>query len=101
MCRPVRNWFNDHKIVDNKNLYSPRMNYLDSETPNANSGSKVRHILLFTKYYGKEDWPIEMGSAAFEECPVSNCFVTKDRQDLSSLSEFDAILFHYSGGQFN
>ena len=37
-----------------------------------------------------------MSSASFfEECPVSNCLITNDRQYLSSVSDFDAILFHY------
>ena len=27
-------------------------------------------------------------------CPVTNCYVTDDRSLLSSISEYDAILFH-------
>ena len=65
-------------------VYNPRRNYLD-----------VKNILLYTKYYGGEDWPLQNGPAIFKDCPVSNCIITKDRQHLSSVSEFDAILFHH------
>ena len=83
----------DNQPTASKNIYNPRRNYLDSKSWNTNM-SNVKHTLLFTKFFGK-DWPLQMGSATFEECPVSNCVITKDRQYLSSISEFDAILFHY------
>ena len=80
----------DNQPTASKNEYNPRRNYLDNM-----NRSTVKNILLFTKFFGKEDWPLQMGSNTFEECPAVNCVITKDRQDLSSISGFDAIIFHY------
>ena len=62
------------------------------------NNSRVRTILLFTTFFGRDDWWLgnRMGSALFEStCSVSNCRITNDRMELGSISEFDAILFHY------
>ena len=75
------------------------------------NNSRVRTILLYTKYWGRDDWWLgdRMGSALFEStCSVSNCRITNDRKDLGSIfnlyrsiSEFDAILFHYTDMAIN
>ena len=51
----------------------------DSTTKN---DSSVKKILLFTPYFDLETWGLEMGSAAFEQCPVSNCRLTNNRDEL-------------------
>ena len=56
--------------------------------------SSVKQILLFTPYFDMETWGLQTGSTAFEQCPVSNCHLTNDRDEQSSLADFDAILFH-------
>ena len=65
--------------------------------PAANT-SGVKNILLFTTFFESKDWWLgdRMGSAMFKSvCPVSNCYITNNREYLKSLSDFDAILFHY------
>ena len=38
-----------------------------------------------------KDW---FGQKPFENCPISNCLTTNDRNLLNSISDFDAIFFH-------
>ena len=45
------------------------------------NASRVKNILLFTTFFGTEDWWLgdRMGEAMFRSCPVSNCRITNDR----------------------
>ena len=67
-------------------------------TPRDNSTTRndtsVKRILLFTPYFDLDTWGLKMGSAAFEQCPVSNCHLTNNRDELDTMADFDAILFH-------
>lgn len=56
--------------------------------------SQLKYILLLTTFWDSTDWNLKMGSSMFKHCPVSNCFITNNAQELNSISYFDAILFH-------
>ena len=66
-------------------------------TPRDNSTTRndtsVKRILLFTPYFDLDTWGLKMGSAAFEQCPVSNCHLTNNRNELDTMADFNAILF--------
>ena len=54
----------------------------------------TKYSFLFTTFWTSTDWNLQMGSAMFQQCPFTNCKTTNNSQELSSVSEFDAILFH-------
>ena len=58
------------------------------------SSVHTKYILLFTTFWTSTDWNLQMGSVMFEQCPFTNCKTTNNSRELSSVSEFDAILFH-------
>jgi len=70
----------------------------DSESSPVRSGQfeSLKKILYFNKYFHLTDWRFGFGQEPFisSNCPVTNCYVTDDRSLLSSISEYDAILFH-------
>ena len=43
--------FLDNLPTSSESVHKPRKNYLDNIRP-----SNVKYILLFTKFFGKEDW---------------------------------------------
>ena len=55
-----------------------------------------KNILLYTSLWGVTNWNLRMGTTIFEQCSVKNCLLTHNPKDLKSISEFDAILFHYA-----
>merc|ERR1719507_961290 len=70
----------------------------DSDTSQNRSGQfeSLKKILYFNKYFHLTDWRFGFGQEPFisNNCPVASCYVTDDRRLLSSISEYDAILFH-------
>ena len=44
--------------------------------------SSVKHILLYTPFFDIMTWGLKMGSAVFEQCPVSNCRLTNNPDEL-------------------
>ena len=54
-----------------------------------------KKILLFTKYFQRDDFAFGFGSDPFSKfkCPVQNCFVSNNHS-LMEMNEFDAIIFH-------
>ena len=55
--------------------------------------SAFKNILFFTTFWDKAP-DLTMGPTLFENCPVNNCFITNNRQELASVSLFDAVIFH-------
>ena len=57
---------------------------------------KLKTILYWNEAYGSTEYGFCCGqNPYFEfECPVKNCYVTNNRSFLSSVDQFDAILFH-------
>ena len=55
--------------------------------------SKLKYILFFTTVMDSPPG-LPLGPTLFENCPVSDCFLTYNRQELPSVSHFDAIIFH-------
>ena len=55
--------------------------------------SKLKYILFFTTFWDNAP-DLPTGPTLFEHCPVSNCFITNNHQELPSVSLFDAIIFH-------
>ena len=55
----------------------------------------LKYILLYTSFFRSTSWYLdELGQQPFADCPVKNCYLTKDHNQLSNVSMFDAILFH-------
>ncbi|ESO95723.1 hypothetical protein LOTGIDRAFT_95386, partial [Lottia gigantea] len=48
-------------------------------------------ILLWTPYFGSEDWNYDNRATVFSSCPVSNCVLSYDKSELKSS---DVLLFH-------
>ena len=55
--------------------------------------SALKNILFLTTFWDKAP-DLPMGPTLFEHCPVNNCFITNNRQELASVSLFDAVIFH-------
>ena len=55
--------------------------------------SALKYILFYTTFWDKAP-DLPMGTTIFEQCPVSNCFITHNHQELSSISLYDAVIFH-------
>ena len=73
---------------DNHNTsFNAHMGYLESTIYR----NKVKYILLYTTFFQKEYW----GPKTLSHCPVSNCLITRNSQEVITTSEFDAIIFHY------
>ena len=62
-----------------------------SDNSTTRNDSSVKQILLFTPYFDMETWGLQMGSAAFERCPVSNCRLTNDRDELGCDQYFESM----------
>ena len=58
--------------------------------------SRTKYILTWCTGYGNLKYGWKFGEEKFisEGCPESRCFLTSNRNYLSSVSEFDAIMFH-------
>lgn len=58
--------------------------------------SKMKYILQWTRSYTEPFIYMGRGQRTFinRRCPVNNCFVTPDKNLLSDLTEYDAVLFH-------
>jgi len=58
--------------------------------------SDYKYILTWCEAYGGQTYGWAYGPHKFKEaaCPESRCFLTSNRSLLSSLSKFDAIMFH-------
>ena len=55
----------------------------------------LKYILLYTSFFRSTTWYLdELGQEPFANCPVKNCYLTKNHDHLSNVSMFDAILFH-------
>ena len=62
--------------------------------------TRLKTILYWNEFYGRYDtYDFGFGHEAFVEnnCPVSNCFATKDRNLLPSIDMYDAIVIHIRG----
>ena len=72
-------------IVDNFSESNSEFNFTSS-----------KKILYFNDYFHLKDWRFGYGHEPFmtNQCPEQNCFVTRNRSLLSSLADFDAVLFH-------
>ena len=55
--------------------------------------STFKYILFFTTFWDEAP-NLPMGQTIFEKCPVNNCFITNNTQELNSISLFDALVFH-------
>ena len=55
-----------------------------------------KYILTWCEAYGGQTYGWAYGADKFKEaeCPESRCFLTSNRTLLSSISQFDAIMFH-------
>ncbi|KAI9562625.1 hypothetical protein GHT06_010079 [Daphnia sinensis] len=53
----------------------------------------TKKILFWNKYFGTEDYEVELGKSSFLEagCRVTNCLLTADR---TMLNDSDAVIFH-------
>lgn len=59
--------------------------------------NSMKHILYYTNYWEGKDFQFGIGQQPFIDykCPYTNCYATNNRTHLSSsLSNFDALLFH-------
>ena len=58
--------------------------------------SASKKILYFNNYFDHLDWNFGFGHGPFVKfgCPVTNCYVTNNRDLVGSMAKFDAILFH-------
>ena len=68
-----------------KALHSNSRNFRETasrDNSTTRNNSRVKEILLFTPYFDMETWGLQMGSAAFQQCPVSNCRLTNYRDEL-------------------
>lgn len=56
----------------------------------------LKHILVWTSLETDPMFNLKIARKAFIEraCPVTNCFVTGNRELLQNMSEFDVIVFH-------
>jgi alpha-1,3-fucosyltransferase len=56
----------------------------------------LKYILYYNKYWGSTDFQFGQGQQPFIDygCPIHDCYATSNRSTLTSLSDFDAILFH-------
>lgn len=52
-----------------------------------------KYILYWNSMWHFQDFQLGFGSKIFENCPVNNCFTTKNRT-LIPITEFDALVFH-------
>ena len=52
-----------------------------------------KYILYFTTFWDTAP-NLPMGPTLFEQCPVTNCFITHNQHELPSISQFDAVIFH-------
>ncbi len=60
--------------------------------------TNAKKILYYTTFYSAErygyDWKTGMGWRPFQDCPVSNCYFTKNKNMLGgSVAKFDALIF--------
>ena len=55
--------------------------------------NKFKYILFFTTFWDTAP-NLPVGPTLFEQCPVTNCFITHNKHELPSISQFDAVIFH-------
>lgn len=69
----------------------PNYRSLEYDWPMGKNG--VRYILYWDKMWYYDDFGFGFGNKIFENCPVKNCFTTKNKY-LIPTEEFDALIFH-------
>jgi hypothetical protein len=72
----------------------PRKWYPSPARDSDSNNATLKRILLFTPFFYMKTWGLNLGASSFKRCPVTNCHLSNNRNDLSTLSDFDAILFH-------
>ena len=81
------------KIDSNSYIQEKHANISDISSFNFNNSKK---ILYYNNYFHLKHWRFGVGNEPFvsNNCPEQNCFVTRDRNLLTSFTDFDAVLFH-------
>ncbi|CAH0551896.1 unnamed protein product [Brassicogethes aeneus] len=52
----------------------------------------TKYILYYTNIFGVDDFYLGSGDI-FKDCPVNNCYTTRDK-NLMPIEQFDALIFH-------
>lgn len=89
--KPVQRIAHHH---DNKNReeWSPQPGGVPASAPALSPAGPESHVVLYwTSVFGRADFELGLGDAPFRGCPVSNCYSTNDR---SQLSRATAVLLH-------
>ena len=78
------------------NFLSDSIQYKETVTVTAPASIEYKYILTWCEAYGGKTYSWAFGSDKFKEagCPESRCYLTSNRTLLSSISQFDAIMFH-------
>uniref|UniRef100_A0A182J6F2 Fucosyltransferase n=1 Tax=Anopheles atroparvus TaxID=41427 RepID=A0A182J6F2_ANOAO len=63
------------------------------------SEERTRYVLLYTSFFDESHWGLPAETLgpdyfAMKHCPVSNCVLTSNHRLLSSMTEYDALVFH-------
>ena len=81
--------------ISDQNGLKHQVNLQHKKGTGMNQSTDLKYILLYTSFFRSTSWYLdELGQQPFADCPVKNCYLTKDHNQLSNVSMFDAILFH-------
>ena len=87
--------FLEYRILEKFN-FTWKHFFLDEYGPPKEKSEKLKHILYWNEAYGSTEYGFCCGQEPYFkfQCKYTNCFVTNDRNYLSSVDQYDAILFH-------
>ena len=81
--------------ISDQNGQKRQVNLQHKKETAMNKSTDLKYILLYTTFFESTTWYLDdLGHEPFTNCPVKNCYLTKDHNELSNVNKFDAILFH-------
>uniref|UniRef100_A0A182KFG3 Fucosyltransferase n=1 Tax=Anopheles christyi TaxID=43041 RepID=A0A182KFG3_9DIPT len=89
---------NSYKVLDDHNR--ARAVRIEQDV---GGGERTRYILLYTSFFTEKWWGLLAETLgpdyfALKHCPVTDCVLTSNRKHLSSVTEYDAVVFHVATG---
>ena len=89
--------FEINNFGPNVDLKVPKNRFRDTKE------SELKNILFWNDAYGSRVYDVGFGREHFynNKCPETRCFTTSNRSYLSSVDDFDAIVIHQRGIEFD
>ncbi|XP_058123234.1 alpha-(1,3)-fucosyltransferase C-like [Anopheles ziemanni] len=89
----------DQCIKQAVNSYQVLADHNRARLQDGSTVHRTRYVLLYTSFFSESYWGLPAETLgpdyfALKHCPVTNCVLTSNHGLLSSVAEYDAVVFH-------